>query len=56
LNCPDCYKLLTLSKETDDPFMRRALKTAKDIRAAQEAELVKAVYEGAASAAPRETS
>ena len=56
LNCPDCYKLITISKETDDPFMRRALKTAKDIRAAQEAELVKAVYEGAASAAPRETS
>ena len=26
LNCPDCGKLLTLTKETLDPFMRRALK------------------------------
>lgn len=56
LNCPDCYKLLTLSKETEDPFMRRALKAAKEIRTAQEAELVKAVYTGAASTPPRETS
>ena len=55
LNCPDCCKLITLSKETEDSVMRRALKTAREIRAAQEAELVKAVYAGAASAPPRET-
>lgn len=54
-NCPDCYKLITISKETEDPVMRRALRTAKEIRAAQEAELVKAVYIGDASAPPRET-
>lgn len=54
VNCPDCCKLITISKETDDLVMRRALKTARDIRAAQEAELVKAIYTGAASAPPRE--
>jgi hypothetical protein len=56
LNCPDCCKLITLSKETDDSFMRRALKAAKEIRAAKEAELVAKVYAGAASAPPRETA
>jgi hypothetical protein len=55
VNCPDCCKLITISKETDDSVMRRALKTARDIRAAQEAELVKAVYTSAASAPPRDT-
>jgi len=56
MNCPDCCKLLTLSKETDDPYIRRALKTAKEIREAQDAALVTAVYTGAASAPVRETS
>ena len=56
VNCPDCCKLITISKETDDSVMRRALKTARDIRAAQEAELIKAVYTGAASAPPREAT
>jgi phage FluMu protein Com len=55
VNCSHCNKLITMSKETEDSFMRRALKTAKDIRAAKEAELVAKVYTGAASAPPRET-
>ena len=55
VNCPDCYKLITISKETEDPTMRRALKTAREIRAAQEAALVSTVYTGAASAPPRDT-
>jgi uncharacterized C2H2 Zn-finger protein len=54
-NCPDCSKLITISKETEDSVMRRAIKTAREIRSAQEAELVKAVYTGAASAAARDT-
>lgn len=33
MNCPDCCRLITLSSETEDPFIRRALKTAKEIRA-----------------------
>jgi hypothetical protein len=47
--------LLTLSKETDDPFFRRALKTAREVRAAKEAQLLAATYGGSASAPKRET-
>ena len=55
MNCPECCKLITISKETDDAFMRRALKAARDIRAEKEAELVAKVYTDAASAPPRGT-
>ena len=54
LNCPNCYKLLTLSKETEDPHFRRALKTARQIRAAKQAEFVRATYARLASAPKRE--
>ena len=54
-NCPDCYRLLTLSKETQDPVMRRALKDAKAIRQEQQDRLVKAIYVGEASVPKRET-
>lgn len=37
INCQNCSKLLTLNRDAEDPFIRRALKTAKDIRAALEA-------------------
>lgn len=56
VNCPNCNRLLTLSKETEDPFIRCALKTAKELRAAKEAALFAATYAGAASAPKRETS
>jgi hypothetical protein len=55
VNCSNCNKLITLSKETEDSFLRCALKTAKEIRAAKEAELVANVYVGEAFAPPRET-
>jgi transposase-like protein len=55
LNCPDCCKLITFSKETNDPYLRRALKTAKEIRQAQQDKLAKAIYAGEASASKRET-
>ena len=55
VNCANCNKLLTLSKESEDPFFRRALKTAREIRAAREAELFAATYAGAGSAPRRET-
>ena len=55
INCSNCNKLVTLSKETEDPFIRRALKTAREMRAAQEAELAAKVYTGVASGAARET-
>ena len=54
-NCSNCNKLITLSKETEDPFLRRALKTAKDVRAAKEDELMARVYGRVASTPRRET-
>jgi hypothetical protein len=55
VNCQNCNRLITLSKETQDPFLRRALKAARDLRAAQDAELFAATYGGVASAPKRET-
>jgi len=36
INCQNCSKLLTLNRDSEDPFIRRALKTASEIRAALE--------------------
>ena len=55
VNCPDCYRLLTLSKETQDPFMRRALREAREMRAAELDRKAAEIYKGTASAPPRET-
>ena len=51
INCSNCKKLITLSKKTEISFIRRALETDKEIRAAKQAELVARVYAGVASAA-----
>jgi hypothetical protein len=51
VNCHNCNRLITLSKETEDPFLRRALKAAKDIRAAQDAK-VAAAYAGETKLTP----
>lgn len=56
VNCQHCNKLITLSKETEDPFLRKALKTAREIRAAEVDRIAAKVYGGAASAPPRDTS
>jgi hypothetical protein len=37
INCQNCSKLLTLNRDSEDPFIRRALKNAREIRAAMEA-------------------
>jgi len=37
INCQNCSKLLTLNRDSEDPFIRRALKTARDVRTALEA-------------------
>jgi hypothetical protein len=55
INCHNCNKLITLSKETEDPFLRRALRTAREIRAAEQDRLAAQVYKGMASAPSRET-
>jgi len=56
VNCLNCNKLITLSKEAEDPFLRRALKAAREVRAAKEAAVFAATYSGAASAPKRESS
>ena len=53
VNCQHCNKLITLNRESDDPNIRRALKTAKEMRTAQEAKAAAAIYAGTASAPPR---
>ena len=37
VNCQNCSKLLTLNRDSEDPFIRRALKSAREIRTALEA-------------------
>ncbi len=37
VNCEHCSRLLTLNRDSEDPFIRRALRSAKDIREAMEA-------------------
>ena len=44
LNCQNCNRLLTLNRDTEDPFIRRALKTAREIRLSQEEQVFKATY------------
>jgi hypothetical protein len=44
LNCPNCCKLLTLNRDADDPYFRRALKLAKEIREMAQGEMVDKVY------------
>jgi transposase-like protein len=44
LNCPNCCKLLTLNRDTDDPFSRRALKLAKEIRTIAQEKIIERAY------------
>jgi len=37
VNCQHCSRLLTLNRDSEDPFIRRALKMAREIRATIEA-------------------
>jgi hypothetical protein len=48
VNCHNCNRLITLSKETDDPFIRRALRTAREMRAQAQDRVAAAIYAGAA--------
>jgi hypothetical protein len=56
VNCPSCNKLITLTKETEDPFLRRALKAAREIRTAKDKAIYTAIYSAVASAPKRETA
>jgi hypothetical protein len=55
VNCQNCNRLITLSTETDDPFIRRALKTAREMRAEAQNRIAAAIYTGEASAPKRES-
>ena len=55
VNCLNCNKLIILTKETEDTFLRRALKAAREIRAAKDEAVYKTIYGGVASSPKRET-
>lgn len=42
VNCNDCNRLITFSSDTEDPFLRRALKAAREVRSACEMEAQRA--------------
>jgi hypothetical protein len=44
LNCQNCNRLITLNRDTEDPFLRRALKVAKELREAQREAILEAAY------------
>jgi hypothetical protein len=44
VNCHNCNRLITLSRETEDPFIRRALQTARKMRAEAQDRLAASVY------------
>ena len=44
INCQHCNRLLTLNRDTEDPFIRRALKTAREVRIALETRVVASTY------------
>jgi hypothetical protein len=54
VNCVNCNRLITLSKETEDPFIRRALKTAREMRNEANDRIAAAIYASTGSA-PRES-
>ena len=42
VNCANCNRLLTLTAETEDPHLRRALKVAREVRTALDGEAQRA--------------
>ena len=40
LNCEHCVRLITFTRDTEDPFMRRAMKAAQETRLALEAKMM----------------
>jgi len=52
VNCEHCVRLITFAKDTEDPFMRRSLKLARELRAAMEAAIIERLRSPAAPAAP----
>ena len=44
VNCLNCNKLITFNPDTEDAFLRRALKAAREMRTARDVEIAAAVY------------
>jgi hypothetical protein len=40
VNCEHCIRLITFARDSEDPFMRRALKLARETRTAIEAKVM----------------
>lgn len=38
VNCVNCSKLITFTRDTEDPYLRKALKSARELRSAKDAE------------------
>ncbi|MDE2378098.1 hypothetical protein [Bradyrhizobium sp.] len=53
VNCEHCVRLITFTRDSEDPFMRRTLKLARETRAAIEAKMM-ADREAAAAVAQRQ--
>ena len=53
VNCEHCVRLITFTRDSEDPFMRRTLKLARETRTAIEAK-VTADREVSAAAAQRQ--
>ena len=53
VNCVNCSKQITFTRDTEDPFLRKALKSARDVRSAKDAEAAQ-IY--TTSASKRETT
>ena len=44
INCQHCNRLLSFNRDAEDPFIRRALKSAKEVRDALQALRTPAAY------------
>ena len=44
INCQHCNRLINLNRDAEDPFIRRALKSAKEVRDALQALRTPASY------------
>jgi hypothetical protein len=53
INCEHCVRLITFTRDSEDPFMRRTLKVARETRAALEAKVM-ADRQAAAAGAQRQ--
>lgn len=44
LNCQNCNRIITLNRDTEDPFIRRALASARELRMIEEKRVFESAY------------